>query len=114
MCILWPKDERIEENEINNNSIVAKLSYRKFSCIFTGDIEEIAEKAILKEYKHTNTLNSTILKVAHHGSKTSSTEEFLNAVKPKIGLIGVGENNNFGHPDREVLERLERMRMQNI
>ena len=47
------------------------------------------------------------MKVAHHGSKTSSSKELLEAVKPKIALIGVGENNTFGHPNREVLQRLE-------
>lgn len=80
--------------------------YQKFSILFTGDIEQIAEKEILKKYG--DTLKSTILKVAHHGSKSSSTEEFLNAVKPKIALIGVGKSNNFGHPNAEVLERIER------
>ena len=50
--------------------------------------------------------NAVILKVAHHGSKTSSTEEFLEIVKPNIALIGVGENNNFGHPNKEVLKRI--------
>lgn len=94
---------------------MAKLLYKNFSCIFTGDIEEIAEKQILEEYKQDlKTLKSTILKVAHHGSKTSSTEEFLNAVKSKIALIGVGKNNNFGHPNNEVLERLNLLRHKNI
>lgn len=90
------------------------MVYQDISVLFTGDIEEIAEKTILEEYKNTNILKSTILKVAHHGSKSSSTEEFLNAVKPKIVLIGVGENNTFGHPNNGVLERLERMWKQNI
>lgn len=61
--ILWPKEEQIGENILNNNSIVAKLNYRNFSMLFTGDIEEIAEKQILNEYQNTNILNSTILKV---------------------------------------------------
>ncbi len=106
--ILWPKEKQIEENRINNNSIVAKLSYGNFSCIFTGDIEKIAERQMLEEYKKDlSILKSTVLKVPHHGSKTSSTEEFLNAVKPKIALIGVGEKNTFGHPNSDVLKRLE-------
>ena len=83
--------------------------------VFTGDIEEIAEKKILPEYKNNlRMLNSTILKIAHHGSKTSSMQEFLEAVKPKIVLIGVGENNKFGHPNKEVLERLELLRFKNL
>lgn len=107
--ILWPKNDKLaSENILNNNSIVCKLSYNKFSMIFTGDIEEIAEKQILNEYKHNlGVLNSQILKVAHHGSKTSSIKEFIDAVNPKIALIGVGENNKFGHPNEEVLTRLK-------
>ena len=107
--ILWPDNQNlISENVLNNNSIICKLNYKRFSCLFTGDIEQIAEKEILKQYKNNlQILNSTVLKVAHHGSKTSSTKEFLEAVKPKISLIGVGENNNFGHPNEEVIKRLE-------
>lgn len=107
--ILWPKDERIKENAINNNSIVAKLNYKSFSILFTGDIEKIAENEILKEYKNSNILNANILKVAHHGSKSSSIKEFLEKVKPQIALIGVGEKNTFGHPNAGVLNRLENL-----
>lgn len=77
--------------------------------LLTGDIEEIAEKEILEEYKNSNILKSTILKVAHHGSKTSSIQSFLEKVNPQIALIGVGKNNNFGHPDNSVIERLEKI-----
>ena len=103
--ILFPDVEQITENAINNNSIVAKITYKNFKMLFTGDIEEIAEKELIKLYKN-NELNVDILKVAHHGSKTSTTKEFLDLVSPKIALIGVGENNKFGHPNKEVLERL--------
>lgn len=105
--ILWPKDEKIKENAINNNSIVAKLNYKNFSILLTGDIEKIAENEILKEYENSNILNANILKVAHHGSKSSSINEFLEKVKPQIALIGVGEENTFGHPNEGVLKRLE-------
>lgn len=108
--ILWPDSESVINNNIlNNNSLVCKMVSQDISILFTGDIEEIAEKAILKKYKDTNILKSTILKVAHHGSKTSSTERFLNIVKPKVVLIGVGENNIFDHPNDVVLKRLKRM-----
>lgn len=108
--ILWPSSNNvINENILNNNSLVCKLVYYNFSMLFTGDIEEFAEKAILEKYKNLNKLQSTILKVAHHGSKSSSIEEFLKAVKPKIALIGVGEKNTFGHPNSGVLERIERI-----
>lgn len=106
--ILWPNLKSIiNENVINNNSLVCKIVYKNFSCIFTGDIEKVAEQAILQGYKNTDKLKATILKVAHHGSKTSSTEEFLKAVKPKIAIIGVGKNNTFGHPNKDVLKRIE-------
>lgn len=111
LCIdvLWPFSEnKISENVLNNNSLVLKLIYMNFSCIFTGDIEEIAEKTILEKYKNSaQILKADILKIAHHGSKTSSTEEFLKEVKPRIALIGVGENNNFGHPNENVIERIK-------
>ena len=70
---------------------------------------------MLQEYKNNlQILNSTILKVAHHGSKTSSIQEFIEIVKPKIALIGVGKNNKFGHPSDDVIRRLESLRLQNI
>ncbi len=106
--ILWPCSKNIvNQNIINNNSMVCKLVYNKFSMLFTGDIEEIAEKEILNKYINLNILKSTILKVAHHGSKTSSIQEFLNAVRPKIALIGVGEENKFGHPSNITINNLK-------
>ena len=107
--ILFPKDNLIEDNILNNNSIVARFNSLNFSILFTGDIEEIAEKRLCELYSGTDKLEAFVLKVAHHGSKTSSTEEFLELVKPKIALIGVGKNNNFGHPNIDVIERLENM-----
>lgn len=107
--ILWPNEQKlIEENVLNNNSIVTKMNYKGFSMLFTGDTEEIAEKEILKQYRNNlQVLNSGILKVGHHGSKTSSIQQFVEAVKPKVSLIGVGENNKFGHPNNEIIKRLE-------
>ena len=104
--ILWPNSKEIIYNSLNNNSLVCKLSYNSFSMLFTGDIEEIAEKEIIKLVSQ-DLLKSTILKVAHHGSNTSSTKEFIEAVNPKLALIGVGLNNKFGHPKAEVLEKLK-------
>lgn len=96
---------------LNANAIVAKLHYKTskkdFTMLFTGDIEENAEKELVKLYG--NRLKSDILKVAHHGSKTSSTYEFLQEVKPRIALIGVGEDNKFGHPNEGVIERLKQI-----
>lgn len=108
--ILWPKDNQITTNILNNNAIVCNLHYRKFSMLFTGDIEAIAEGEILNLYdRNKYLLKADILKVGHHGSKTSTTNDFLNIVSPKIAIIGVGKNNNFGHPNEDVLERLENL-----
>ena len=121
-------ENKIKTNAINNNSLVCKLIYKNFSMLFTGDIEEVAEKAIVSKYlknhdninqtsnvslnsksdiKTKSILNSTVLKVAHHGSKTSSTKDFLNAVNPQYAIIGVGKNNNFGHPADITIQNLE-------
>lgn len=113
--VLWPDSQnKIAENVLNNNSLVCKMVYRNFSVLFTGDVEKIAEKTILEKYKNMNILKTTILKVGHHGSKSSSTQEFLNKIKPKIALIGVGQNNNFGHPNDSVLERLKSLRYRDL
>ena len=107
--VLWPdKNEMISDNSINNNSLVCKLNYLDFSVLFTGDIEKEAEEKIIRNYKNNlNILNSTILKVPHHGSNTSSTQEFLEKVNPKVALIGVGRKNKFNHPSLDVIERLK-------
>ena len=109
MDILWPSNEyKITDNSINNNSLVFKLNTACKSILFTGDIEEVAEKAILKQYTNNfKKLRADIIKIAHHGSKTSSSVEFLNAVRPKIALIGVGKNNKFGHPSEITLKNLK-------
>ena len=109
--VLWPQREQITDNVLNNNSIVAKVIYNNFSILFTGDIEKVAEENIIREYKETNLLTSNIIKIAHHGSKTSSTEGFLNLVNPKIALIGVGRDNKFGHPNEETIQRLKNMKV---
>lgn len=106
--ILWPDTSSfLTENALNNNAIVCKLCYKDFSMLFTGDIEKEAENILVQEYKSKNVLKSTILKVPHHGSKSSSTIEFLKQVSPKVGIIGVGKNNLYGHPNLDVLTRLK-------
>ncbi len=113
--ILFPEDNLISENVLNNNSIVAKFYYRNnFSILFTGDIEKIAENRLIELYKNTTILKSNILKVAHHGSKTSSTQELLKLINPQIALIGVGENNKFGHPSDITIQNLEKLRNYNL
>ncbi len=112
--VLWPKEDSfINQNELNNNSLVFKISYKNFSVLFTGDIEDVAEKEILNLYKNNkDILNASILKVAHHGSKTSTNLEFLKCVNPQIALIGVGKNNKFGHPNEVVINKLKENNIQ--
>lgn len=108
--ILWPDAKNmISDNGINNNSMMGKLVYGDFSMLFTGDIEEKAEKVILEKYKNTDVLDCDILKVAHHGSKSSSMEEFVEMVSPQVSVIGVGDNK-YGHPNMDVIKRLEGLR----
>lgn len=90
-------------NEISN---VYRVRYGGVSFLITGDLIAEIEAQILREGID---VSSTVLKVGHHGSKTSSSEEFLRAVKPKCAVICVGYGNNFGHPRAEVLERLENL-----
>ena len=104
--VLFPGNELITKNILNNNSLVAKLEYKDFKMLFTGDIEEVAEQQLIKMYSN-GELEADILKVPHHGSKSSSTIEFLEAVNASIALIGVGGNNKFGHPHDVVIERFE-------
>ncbi|MDD4123559.1 MAG: MBL fold metallo-hydrolase, partial [Bacilli bacterium] len=73
--------------------------------LFTGDISSIVEKNIIKEYPD---LRIDVLKISHHGSKTSTSEEFLKSIKPTLAIISVGKNNYYGHPNFEVLVRLYR------
>ena len=104
--ILFPDNELIKENILNNNSIVARLEYKDLKMLFTGDIEEIAEKELLKLYDK-DELKAAILKVGHHGSKTSTSKEFLNAISPTTVMIGVGANNTFEHPNEQVINRIK-------
>ena len=112
--VIFPEQELISNNILNNNSLVAKLTYedsnkQEYSLLLTGDIEKVAEKKLVEKYINTGILEATILKVAHHGSKTSSIEEILKLIKPKIALIGVGEKNTFGHPSKITLDNLENL-----
>lgn len=92
-------------SKVNNTSIVAKLIYGEHSLLLTGDIEkQIEEKLVLAGVD----IDSDYLKVPHHGSKTSATEEFLEKTSPLSAFISVGVNNSYGHPHQEVTERLEK------
>jgi len=93
------------QSNVNNSSIVARLTYGQASVLLTGDIEAQVEHRLVADGA---TLASTVLKAAHHGSCSSTTEEFLMAVDPEVVVISVGADNDFGHPCAEVLGCLER------
>jgi competence protein ComEC len=85
----------------NNDSLVMRLQYGRNSFLLCGDIERPVENGLLERLQHVD-----VLKVAHHGSRTSSTEQFLEAVNPMYAVISVGYLNSYGHPNRDVLDRL--------
>jgi competence protein ComEC len=89
--------------DVDNNGVVLRLSWGQVSFLFTADIREEVEFELIGQRAN---LKSTVLKVAHHGSKTSTTSQFLSAVDPEVAVICVGADNPFGHPSLEVLERL--------
>ena len=91
-------------SNLNNSSIVLRLVYENTSFLFTGDMEEIAELELVNSGVN---LRSNVLKVAHHGSNTSTSDIFLSAVMPDIAVISAGRNNQFGHPHRDTISALE-------
>ncbi|MCR6110363.1 DNA internalization-related competence protein ComEC/Rec2 [Bacillus sp. A301a_S52] len=99
--IVHPHGDEMEEND---RSIVLLANLSGISFLFTGDLEEEGEKRLLTHYPN---LKADILKVGHHGSRTSTKEELLEQLKPKVGVVSVGGNNTFGHPYPDVLTRLE-------
>ncbi len=106
--IIWPPPEFFGKTvkEVNDTAIVLRAIYKDHEILFTGDIEKPAEKAILQTIAD---VRADILKVAHHGSKTSSTEEFVRAVDPDLAVISVGRKNSYGHPHPTVMERFKAM-----
>ena len=91
----------------NNDSLVLRLGYGRNGFLLSGDVERPIERGMLAadEIRRTD-----VLKVAHHGSRTSSTEEFVNAVEPVFAVISVGLDNSYGHPNLDVVERLRQHR----
>ncbi len=89
-----------EQENLNLSSIVLRATYKEQSYLFMGDSEKENEQA--RKWEKTN-----VLKVGHHGSSTSTSEEFLKQVSPQIAIISVGKDNNYGHPSDEIIKRLE-------
>ena len=105
MFVFGP-DPNNKELDSNNSSIVIKATWGNTTAMLTGDAEKPAEESILRTFSAAD-LGSMLLKMGHHGSKTSSTDAWLAAVNPKIAIISCGLNNKYGHPHAEVLARIE-------
>ena len=104
---LWPQitPEEIAPSAKNNDSLVVRLQYKERSVLLPGDAEKQAEYAMLSE-TDAGKLHADVLKVGHHGSRNSTMPEFLESVGPQIAIISAGEQNPYGHPSPELLERL--------
>jgi competence protein ComEC len=106
--VLGPSDPllvNVRGSNENANSVVLRLTFGHFRMLFTGDIEEETEQRLIEAGVD---LRAQVLKVAHHGSQNATTEEFLNRVQPQFALISCGEDNDYGHPSQETLDRLYR------
>lgn len=96
-----------DTTDLNNTSIVLKMTYGKDTFLFTGDATDTTEKKILNK-----DIEAEVLKVGHHGSKYSSTTEFLKKVNPKYAIISVGKNNNYGHPAINTISKLNKLNIE--
>lgn len=110
LAILAPFPTRFQgtRSDENANSIVARLSYGAFSMLFTGDSERETEDRLIEQENAAEPLQARVLKVAHHGSRHSTTRAFLERVRPEVALISCGADNEYGHPAQETLDRLRR------
>ncbi|MBU2259307.1 MBL fold metallo-hydrolase [Patescibacteria group bacterium] len=100
--VLWPINSFRNDKNLNNTSVVVRALFADQSILLTGDIEQEAEDALLETGAD---VRSRVLKAPHHGSRTSSSQQFLLVVNPDQAIISVGEENSFGHPDPWTLER---------
>lgn len=100
---LAPNQEKYED--LNNYSAVVKLTYKNRGFLFTGDAEQLSEQEILK---NGSDISCDVLKVGHHGSKTSTTTDFLSSAQPEIAVISCGKDNSYGHPHKQTLNKLHK------
>lgn len=104
---LWPETIDPEKGQDANDQCSAfMVHYKEYRILVTGDLDETGERAMIKKYAGTDKLRADILKIGHHGSATSTCQEFLDAIKPAYAVIQVGKNN-YGHPTTKVIEKLK-------
>ena len=94
-----------DANDINNMSVVVKVTYGNNTFLFTGDAETEEEKEVLATEA---VLDCDVLHAGHHGSRSSSSKDFLNAVTPEICVISCGDDNDYGHPHDEAIKRIKK------
>jgi competence protein ComEC len=102
--ILFPDQDTSNFKETNDASIVARLVYKSKSFLLTGDSPSSVEQFLARNDKQL--IKSTVLKLGHHGSKTSSSEEFLDQVQPAYAIVSAGKNNSYHHPNQTVVDRV--------
>lgn len=102
--VFTPQNSNYEE--LNDYSPIMKLNFDETSYLFTGDAEKIAENEALTKYKAS--LDSDVIKLGHHGSSSSSSPAFIEAVSPKYGIISCAKDNKYGHPHRETLDIIKK------
>jgi competence protein ComEC len=108
--VLWPpSSEQLQNQDLSRNdqSLVLRVCHEKVCFLLTGDLEARGEALLLERWQQNGAVKSQVLKVGHHGSRTSTHLEFLTGVDPQYALISAGKDNRFGMPHREVLQRLE-------
>jgi len=103
--VLWPKVKGVGENS-DSLTLLARIKNKNW--LFTGDLDVASEKKIIMDHK----FHVDYLKLGHHGSKTSTSNELLNVIKPQLGFISAGVNNRYGHPNKETIQRLQQHRVQ--
>ena len=109
VTVLWPPNANakdpfhIERLSANDASVMLRIDFGDSTLLLTGDAEAIVENELIQRG---SIPQAQVLKIAHHGSSTSSTDNFINQVKPDVAVICVGEDNRYGHPHKEVIKSL--------
>lgn len=106
---LWPFDTQYEGN---NDSLVLYMKWKEFEALFTGDLEQAGEMELMSKFPKLEGIN--LFKAGHHGSKTSSSEMFIQKIQPTLTIFCAGENNRYGHPHEEVVERYRALGLQTL
>jgi competence protein ComEC len=106
--VLAPAEPLLKDtkSDLNNNSIITKWTYGKFAVLMTGDVES---EGLARLLKTNDDLHATVLKVPHHGSRYTTGMDFLERVRPEVAVISAGQNNDYHHPHKQAVERLEKI-----